>query len=126
MESATPAVDQPLAEVDRREVDKMLMFHFSTMAWSHSYHASSFISLYNSNKLYKKRGMYNDEIQYIQTIEGTQFPKGLKLVQQKNKHYVQYARQPSLVLGGLGRARMFPIACEGSSLGLALQSTKAQ
>jgi hypothetical protein len=96
------------------------------MAWSHSCHASSFISLYNSNKLYKKRGMYNDEIQYIQTIEGTQFPKGLKLVQQKNKHYVQYAWQPSLVLGGLGRARMVPIACEGSSLGLALQPTKAQ
>ena len=34
--------------------------------------------------------------------------------------------QPSLVLGGLGRALMVPIACKGSSLGLALQPTKAQ
>ena len=58
-------------------------------------------------------------------MEGTQFPKGLKLVQQKNKHYIQYAWQPSLVLGGLGRARLVPIAREGSSLDLALQPTKA-
>ncbi len=75
------------------------------------------------NSIYSKQ---LDEIQYVQTIEGTHFLKGLKLVQQKNKHYVQYAWQPSLVLGGLGRARMVPIACEGSSLGLALQPTKAQ
>ena len=34
--------------------------------------------------------------------------------------------QPSLVLGGLGRALMVPTACKGSSLGLALQPTKAQ
>jgi hypothetical protein len=63
---------------------------------------------------------------YVQTMKGTQFPKGPALVQQKNKHYVQIVWQPSLVLGGLGRARMVPIACEGSSLGLALQPTKAQ
>jgi len=42
------------------------------------------------------------------------------------KHKYTIAWQPSLVLGGLGRARMVPIACEGSSLGLALQPTKAQ
>ncbi len=30
------------------------------------------------------------------------------------------------MLGGLGRALMVPIACEGSNLGLALQPTKAQ
>ena len=30
--------------------------------------------------------------------------------------------QPSLVLGGLGRALTVPIACEGSILGLALQA----
>ena len=39
--------------------------------------------------------------------------------------YIQIAWQPSLVLGDLGRARVVPIACEGSSLGLALQPTKA-
>ena len=36
------------------------------------------------------------------------------------------AWQPSLVLGGLGRALTVPIACKGSNLGLALQPTKAQ
>jgi len=30
--------------------------------------------------------------------------------------------QPSLVLGGLGRALTVPIACKGSILGLALQA----
>jgi hypothetical protein len=28
-----PAVDQPFMEVDGKEVDKMFVFHFSTMAW---------------------------------------------------------------------------------------------
>jgi hypothetical protein len=42
LESATPAVDQPLVEVDRREVDKLLVFHFTIMALAHSYHAVRF------------------------------------------------------------------------------------
>jgi hypothetical protein len=74
---------------------------------------------------YTTKRNINDEIQYVQTIEGTQFPKGLILVQQKIKHYVQYAWLPSLVLGDLGRAQLVPIACKGSSLGLALRPTKA-
>jgi hypothetical protein len=48
---------------------------------------------------------------YVHIIEGAQFPKGLKLVQQKNEtmiQYVQLAWQPSLVLGGLGRAHDGP------------------
>jgi hypothetical protein len=43
---------------------------------------------------------------------------------QRNNMYKVW--QPSLVLGGLGRGQMVPIACKGSSLGLALQPTKAQ
>ena len=85
----------------------------------------SFIKLIQDKQLYKQRGHLHDEIQYVQKKEGTQSPKGLTLVQQKNKQYVQVAWQPSLVLGGLGGARLVPIACKGSSLGLALQPTKA-
>jgi hypothetical protein len=42
LESATPAVDQPVVEVDRREVDKMLLFHFTTITLAHSCHAVLF------------------------------------------------------------------------------------
>jgi len=48
------------------------------------------------------------------------------LVQMLQIYSIYNAWQPSLVLGGLGRARMVPIACKGSNLGLALQPTKAQ
>jgi hypothetical protein len=40
-----PAVDQPLGEVDGREVDKMACFHFSTMAWSPAAKLPSFVKL---------------------------------------------------------------------------------
>jgi len=53
--------------------------------------------------------------------EGTWFPKGLKLVQTNNETIIQYVQlvwQPSLVLGGLGRAREVPISRKGSNLGL--------
>jgi|APCry1669189844_1035258.scaffolds.fasta_scaffold245134_1 hypothetical protein len=43
--------------------------------------------------------------------EGTWFPKGLKLVQTNNETIIQYVQlvwQPSLVLGGLERARDGP------------------
>ncbi len=40
-----PAVDQPVVEVDRREVDKMSVSHLSTMAWSRAATLSSFIKL---------------------------------------------------------------------------------
>jgi hypothetical protein len=31
LESATPAVDQPVDEVDKREVNKMVCFHFTML-----------------------------------------------------------------------------------------------
>jgi hypothetical protein len=48
--------------------------------------------------------------------EGTWFPKGLKLVQTNNETIIQYVQlvwQPSLVLGGLGRARDGPYSPQG-------------
>jgi hypothetical protein len=42
LESATPAVDQPVDEVVREEVDKMLVFHFTTITLAHSCHAALF------------------------------------------------------------------------------------
>ncbi len=53
-----PVVDQPFVEVDGKEVDKMFVFHFSTMAWSHSGHAALFYYPNNNKRLYKRRGMY--------------------------------------------------------------------
>jgi len=34
LESATPAVDRPSLEVDGKEVDKVMLFHLSTLARS--------------------------------------------------------------------------------------------
>jgi hypothetical protein len=34
LESATPAVDQPVCEVDKRQVDKVVSVHFTIMTWS--------------------------------------------------------------------------------------------
>jgi hypothetical protein len=66
-------------------------------------------------------------MKYSYTKErGNLVPKGLRLVQTNNETIYTEVWQPSLVLGGLGRAREVPIACEGSSLGLALQPTKAK
>ncbi len=75
MESAMPAVDQPVVEVDRREVDKMLVFHFSTMAWSPGATLLSFIQLTQQQwALQEKRTLYDDLQLYIKK-EGTWFPK---------------------------------------------------
>ena len=57
---------------------------------------------------------------------GNTVPKGLNVSPAKQYYIYKHAWQPSLMLGDLGRARVVPIACEGSSLGLALQPTKAQ
>jgi hypothetical protein len=61
-----PAVDQPFVEVDGREVDKDVIFHFSTTAWFTAATLPLLLSLHNNNKLYKKRGIINDNLQYIQ------------------------------------------------------------
>jgi hypothetical protein len=74
-------VDQPVVEVDRREVDKMFVFLFSTMAQSPAAMLPSFISLHKQQALQEKRTNVHDEIQYIQAMKGTQFPEGLMLVQ---------------------------------------------
>ncbi len=62
-----PAVDQPFVEVGGREVDKMVCFHFSIMAWSPAATLPTFISTNNNNWLYKKRGqIYTMKYSYVQ------------------------------------------------------------
>ena len=57
LESATPAVDQPYVEVDGKEVDKGVIVPLSTLAWFPAATLPLLFSLYNNNKLYKKRGL---------------------------------------------------------------------
>ena len=47
-ESAMPAVDQPVDEVDKMEVDKMVCVHFTMSPWSIAATLFSFISLNNN------------------------------------------------------------------------------
>ncbi len=108
-----PAVDQPLVEVDGREVDKMLVFHFSTMARSQLPCCPLLLSFKQQQTALQEKRTITGDLQYVHIMEGTQFPKGLKLVQQKNKHDVQDAWQPSLLLGGLGRALTGPYSPQG-------------
>ncbi len=65
LESATPAVDQPLVEADGREVDKMFSFHFSTMAWSPAAMLPSFIKLKQQQMALQEKRTINDDLQYI-------------------------------------------------------------
>jgi hypothetical protein len=126
LESATPAVDQPFMEVDGREVDEMLCCSLSTMAWSPAATLPSFISPNNNNWLYKKRGqIYTMRYSYVQRKRELSSQR-TNVSPETMIHMYKLVWQPSLVLGGLGRAREVPIACEGSNLGLALQPTKAQ
>ncbi len=80
LESATPAVDQPLVEVDGRKVDKMFSFHFSTMAWFTAATLPLLLSFTSQNSLYNKRGI-STMIYSIYTTRGNSVPKGLMLVQ---------------------------------------------
>ncbi len=48
LESATPAVDQPVDEVDKREVNMMVCVHFTMLPWSTTATLFSFISLKNN------------------------------------------------------------------------------
>jgi hypothetical protein len=61
-----PAVDQPFVEVDGKEVDKMLMFHFSTLAWYTAATLPLLSSLHNNNKALQEKRIINDDLQYIQ------------------------------------------------------------
>ena len=74
LESATPAVDQPFVEVDRREVDKGVVVPLSTLAWYTAAMLPLLLS-FTRNTAYPTKRNNNDDLQYIQSIEGTQFPK---------------------------------------------------
>ncbi len=104
LESATPAVDQPLAEVDGRKVDKMLVSHLSTMAWFTAATLPSFIKLNKKYSLYKKRGQ-TKVIYSIYNNEGNAVPKRTNVSPINNNIHIYTAWQPSLMLGGLGRAQ---------------------
>jgi hypothetical protein len=65
LESAMSAVDQPVVEVDQREV-RDLMSHFTIMGWSNSCHTSSFIIQNKLISINNKRGNQKGDLQYIQ------------------------------------------------------------
>jgi hypothetical protein len=67
-------VDQPFVEVDGKEVDKGVIVPLSTLAWFPAATLPLLLSL-TRNTAYTTKRNNNDEIQYIQTMEGTQFPK---------------------------------------------------
>ena len=71
LESAMPAVDRPSVEVDGKEVDRVLIFHLSTLARSPAATLPSFISPNRNTKALQEKRTINDIIQYIQTMEGT-------------------------------------------------------
>ncbi len=77
-----PAVDQPVCEVDKREVEGDVVFHLTIMGWFNNWHASSFINPNIETWIYKQRGIIKGHLQYIQWDEGTKFLEGLTLVQQ--------------------------------------------
>ncbi len=74
LESAMPAVDRPVSGVDGRKVEQGGVCSLSTMARSPAATLPSFISFTRNTALQQKRTIKGD-LQYIQTIEGTQFPK---------------------------------------------------
>jgi hypothetical protein len=63
-------------------VDKMLLFTLPMLAW---YTAATLPLLlsFTSNTAYVTKRNINDDLQYIQQQEGTQFPKDKTLVQQE-------------------------------------------
>jgi len=69
-----------------RKWNKGVVVPLSTLAWSPAAMLSSFIKLQARNTALQEKRTITGDLQYIHIIEGTQFPKGLKLVQQKNKH----------------------------------------
>jgi hypothetical protein len=80
LESATPAVDRPVGEVDRREVDKDVVCSLPIMPRSTAATLFSFINLYKKfSFIQEKRTKVFYSIN--NENEGTEFPKGLTLVQ---------------------------------------------
>jgi hypothetical protein len=57
LESATPGVDQPVSDVEKREVEQDVMCPLHHYTLVHSCHASSFISPNKQIWIYNKRGL---------------------------------------------------------------------
>jgi hypothetical protein len=73
-----PAVDQPLVEVDGREVDKMLVTHLPTMAWSQLPPCHLLLSLNNKTLALQEKRIIQDDLQYVHKERGNSVPKGLR------------------------------------------------
>jgi hypothetical protein len=74
-----PAVDQPLVEVDRREVDKMLVSHLPTMAWSPAATLPSFIKLQTMTNSFTRKEDYNGYFTVCTYDRGNTVPKRTKV-----------------------------------------------
>ena len=97
----------------------LLSLHHVTLV--HSCHTSSFISFTSKHSFTTKEEFIEGEIQYMYKKRELSSHKG-ELSPEIQMYNIYNVWQPSLVLGGLGRALTVPIACKGSILGLALQA----
>jgi hypothetical protein len=68
-----PAVDQPVGEVDKREVDKMVCLHYTITPWSTAA-MLPLLLVQQQQWISNKRGIQKCILQYIQRNEGTKFP----------------------------------------------------
>ncbi len=105
-----PAVDQPVSEVDKREVKQDGLFPLYHYTSVHSYHASSFINPSKQQKDLQQKRNYNgwNTVIYNEWRELSSQWTNISPMKQIYNKYIAW--QPSLVLGGLGRALKVPIA----------------
>jgi hypothetical protein len=111
-------VDRPVSGVDGEEVDKMLVFHSSTMARSPAA-TLPFYSAYTKQIALQEKRTSKGLFTVYTMKRGNTVPKGLNISPMNNEtiniqmYKCTNAWQPSLVLGGLGRALTGPYSPQG-------------
>ena len=79
LESATPAVDRPVAKVELMQVREVMLFLSLRLTTVPSCHASSFINPYNNKGFTTKEEIRRYHTVYTM-VTGNQVPSGLNLV----------------------------------------------
>jgi len=103
LESATPAVDQPVDGVDRREVREMLCSHFTITTWSTA--ATLPLLLVQTSKYGFTTKEELSRVKYSIYNEVRELSsQRTKISPMKQIYNIYNVWQTSLVLGGLGRA----------------------
>jgi hypothetical protein len=74
LESATPAVDHPVAKVELRQVREKMLCLSLRSTWSTAATYFLFYYIKQQQRIYNKRGKEHGILQYIQWLLGTKFP----------------------------------------------------